>query len=306
MSAEAHLDHNSEDWPAWGTLALDSFMLDNWRPDSELADDEQRLQLVRDYVQAGYFKRKEHDEKAARGEVTPTESEVANILRPVRVPPLRRVAVTLRDMRDYSLDAPIWLRTDYQDPGRHKTFCEGLPGEASLENLYYGSFILSDARYYDFDSWRKVLDILPEILDSQDWTGDNYRGGEPREKFEREYMACPSESPMDYDGLGLPTPSEQLLADQQYQCCMQVLLVEDAKMYATEPPQFHFLWLDEFGNVIRENRVEDMEAGDYFAVAGEGMAAEQGCFWAAEIGPKYVQGAEYGPPFHIAQAGSDP
>lgn len=255
MADFAHLDHNVDTSPTWGALAFDSFMLDNWDSRSDMADGDQRVALVRDYVQLGSLRRKSHVQKASQGAVKPTEEQVETILRPLRPPVLRYVAERLSSWSTSS--GNIWLRIDYKDEERHRNFCERLLETECVdsgEGLYEDSNILSDSRYYDFDSWREVLDMLPEMVSNLHWedetTDDRYRGGEGRLDCEREYMDYRA----DAEAAGI------LLARQQGYCWVRHFIVEDQEMFATDPPRFHSLWLDDRGNVIRENRITAPEA----------------------------------------------
>lgn len=291
MADFAHLDHDVDPWPSWGSLALDAFMIDNWNSSSNMSGGDQRLALVRDYVQAGSLGRKPYVKKAAQGAVKPTDEQVETILRPLRLPALRYVAETL--ISSSTSSGNIWLRTAYEDEERHQTFCENLLDTDCVdsgEGLYEDSKILSDSRYYSFNSWRKVLDILPEMVSNfqeTEMTNDSYRGGERRRKQEREYMDCQADA----------ETAERLLARQQECCWARHLIVEDQEMFATDPPRFHAFWLDDLGNIVRENRITAGEACDYPPMVGEGMGAEQPIWLEAKVGSKYVSGAEYGPPF---------
>jgi hypothetical protein len=75
------------------------------------------------------------------------------------------------------------------------------------------------------------------------------------------------------------------------------VIIEDRETNASDPPRFHALWLDDCGNVVRANRILAEYANDYFVMANEGAGHEQEIFTEASIGPKYVAGAENGPPF---------
>lgn len=248
MSDETYVDHHPQSWPPWGCLALDSFMLERWTTHLDISDADQRLALVRGYIQLSGREQQRHADKAAEGAVRPTEDQVATILSPVRDPVLRHVA---RSLCDSSLaeDRPLWLRTDYSDDERHAAFYEDLPnmfaGPVGAEILYDEAMILSDRRFYDSKTWGEVLELLPEMLD----------GCKPRtlpnealartQKLRVEYMACKPDS----------DDARVLLAALQHSQALRALLVEDAEMWSTDPPHFLMLWLDNRGDVVRSNRV---------------------------------------------------
>lgn len=286
MAAHAHLDHNVETGPSWGSLALDSYMIDNWSSSSNVPDDEQRLQLVRKYLKAGSLGRKQYAEKAASGTANPTKAQIENILRPLRSSSLRSIANTLSSAPAGST-GPIWVRTDYQSEEQHLEFCRRELDCADLgEGLQEDSLILSDDRYYNIESWEKVLDFLPEIVVDHNQetriTETTYRGGVQRRNLEHEY----ANHGEDY-----------ILVRQQYWCVARFVIIEDRETHDSDPPRFHALWLDDCGNVVRENRILAEYANDYFVMANEGAGNEQEIFTEASIGPRYVAEAENGPPF---------
>ena len=268
-------------------------MIDNWNPSSNMSDDDQRVSLARRYLKAGSLGRRQYAEKAARNTTRPTDAQIENILQPLRAPALRSVANTLTNLPDSS--GPLWLRIHYEDQQGHEEFCRlELRCVDSGDGLREDSIILSDERYYNVGSCQDVLEFLPEIVVNHHRelkiTEAAYRGGDSRRKSEREYMACESS----------PEIEGAILAKQQYWCTARFMLVEDKAMYASSTSVFHAVWLDDCGNVVREKRVTAEDACNYFAMAAEGAGHEQE-IWSneASIGPEYLPGAEYGPPFSM-------
>lgn len=294
MAASAHLDHHVDAGPPWGSLALDCFTIDKWTSNLDISDGEQRIELVGKYLNAGSLGRKQYAERAARSSVKPTDAKVETILKPLRSSALRSVASTLTNLPDSS--GPVWLRIDYENEERRQDFCRlELDCVDSGDGLREESVILSDEHYYNVDSWQKVLDYLPEIVvnhhKEQEVTESSYRGGASRRTLEREYMECNDDS----------EKRETILAHQQHRCVARFILIEDRQMYASDPPKFHALWLDDCGNVVRENRVTAEDACDYFQMAAEGASSEQE-IWSKEasIRPRYVHGCVHGPPFSLS------
>ena len=289
MATESHVDHTSEDYPPWGSMPLDVFMLDEWETTSE-HHDEQRSHLAREFLALGRLGRQPYAERAAKGDVQPTDTQIATILRPLRAPILRQVAQTLDNAADGTV---VWLRMDYEDPQRHKTLCEGLLDLEFGENLYDDPLILSDERFYKFSSWPQLLEIMPDILDGQFMSREreeqDYRGGNYRRKLERAYMQGELEKGAAGD----------TLSTRQSLCSELFLLVEDAEMYDFDPPRFHAIWPDDCGNIVRQTRMTAQDACLYPPMAQEGMGPEQEVWIEAEVGPEYVGGGKYGPPFHV-------
>lgn len=283
MSAEAHLDHNAENCPPWGALALDCFMIDHWTASSQtnMSESEQRLALVRKFLEVGARGRVKYAEEAENGIIKPTDDQIETILRPLRTPTIRSIASKLQTLRG---NGPLWIRTDYQSEERHQEYCGRELNCIDLgEGLHEDSTILSDERYYDVESWREILDFLPEIAvdHSRDRSimEETYYYGDFRRKFERKYM----ESEPDSEGQTL------LLAHQQHIAVTRFIIIEDREMFTTDPPLFHALWLDQYGDVVRENRILGEDACDYYVMVGEGAGYEQEVFsHEASIGSKYV------------------
>lgn len=292
MADFAHLDHNVSTWPPWGSLAIDSFMIDNWDTCSDKSNEDQRLALVREFVKVGWRGRQQHAQKVAKGIVKPTDDQVATILRPLRSPVLRYVATKL-DGEGSDFDR-LWLRTDYGDEERHKTFCQSILDSDSVDSgepLYEESTILSDSHFYNFSSWREALDVLPELVAGAECKVEEDTDGDIdyRREAEREYMTRQRD----------PGDEDTFLAAQQYRCAVGYFIVEDQELYTTDPPLFHALWLDDRGNVVRENRITTGQASIYPTMAAEAMGAEDEIWLEAKIGPKYVAGGEFGPPFSV-------
>lgn len=82
MAEWAHVNHDSPEWPAWGTLALDAFMLENWSSESDDPEQnaEQRVQLVRKFREIGERERAKYKQQAEHGNAQPTEAQITNIL----------------------------------------------------------------------------------------------------------------------------------------------------------------------------------------------------------------------------------
>lgn len=283
MADYARISHDVTDYPPWGTLGLDIFLLEHW---TDIPDANQHLQLVRHYIALGSLGRKPYIKRATTNPPQPSPLQISNVLQPVRPPPLRHVAGRLSSKGNH-----IWLRTSYADDETHANLCQSLESVEASENLSEDSLILSDARYYDFgSSWERVLDVLPEILDSQgdaELTTANYRMADFRRKMERDYTAHTSHSP----------DSELALAKQQSCCPVRTIFIEDHQTHVHGEERMRVIWPDDFGNVVRENRVTLQEACDYLSVVDEGMAGEDPIWVEARAGEKYGWGGEFGPPF---------
>lgn len=287
MADWAHFDHDTADVPPLGTLGLDVFLLQKWQLDANVSAHEQAVRLVREYAASGALSRSPYLQTAEKTPLQPSPEQISQILEPSRAPGLRSVANQVLRQDE------IWLRIDYSSEDAHAALCKSLQNVDAGENLSEDCLILSDVRYYDFGSeWERVLDILPELLDMNHdvpKTAENYRMGEFWRRKEREYA---------------DNASNDVLAQQQHCCVARMLFIEDNETHSTDAAEkrLRSVWLDDFGNVVRENRVIMQEACDYLSIVGEGMGAEDAIWLGANIGPKYVHGAEFGPPFSIERA----
>ncbi|SMR52464.1 unnamed protein product [Zymoseptoria tritici ST99CH_1A5] len=188
---------------------------------------------------------------------------------------------------------PIWIRTHYSDEGRHQVTCRRELDWVDLgERLYEDSIILSDARYYDVNSWQHLLDVLPEIVVDQSldarvpYLDPRYDPVKRRREFELEFM---EESDQE--------EKITLLDQQQFVSVDRFVIIEDSEMYAFDPPRFHGLWLDDYGNMVRQDRITAEDVCEFLIMAEEGAGSEQDQWRKASIGRKYVHGAEHGSPF---------
>lgn len=291
MAEPAHINHDTAKHPAWGTLGLDVFFLEKWRFASELPDHEQRHHLIHTYLSLGHSGRHPYILKAAINPPQPTSSQMSQILLPLRPPALRNF-ICQSDVGDDF----IWLNIDYPpNKDAHAEFFAFLPEVDAYENLTDDGTILSDSRFYNFgDDWRKVLDVLPEILDPRQHDPSEAPvmpdRGRHRRKLEREYMTALSSNKGEM-------VAKAVLERQQHSCVARLLVVEDKETHTTDERRMLAVWLDEYGNVVRESRVTPQAVCDYLSIVGEAMGPENEDWLEAIVGPKYVQGAEFGPPF---------
>lgn len=287
MADWPHFYHDTADLPPWGTLGLDVFLPQNWQPDANVSAHEQAVRLVREYAASSTLSRSPYLQTAETTPPQPSPEQIFQILEPSRAPVLRSVANQVLRQDE------IWLRIDYSSEDAHAALCESLQNIDAGENLSEDCLRLSDVWYYDFGSeGERVLDILAELLDMNPdlpKTAENYRMGNFRRRKEHEYA---------------DNASEDVLAQQQHCCVAGMLFIEDNETHSTDVAEkrLRSVWLDDFGNVVRETRVTLQEACDYLSIVGEGMGAEDAIWLGAYIGPKYVHGAEFGPPFSMKRA----
>ncbi|TKA29601.1 hypothetical protein B0A50_03615 [Salinomyces thailandicus] len=339
LEDDAFLDHSASEWPAWGTLPLDWFMIDNWEAETSVTDEEQRANLISRFATAGSKVRVRYAERTAEDtEVpTPTEDQISNILQPSRSTVLRHVA---QQLNEYSgpMDF-VWLRTDYDHEEQHQAFVDSidLPEVEFYEHLSYEGKILADRRYYDFgiNQWQQVFSCLPEILRTKSaydvlslhdrrrellarmigMPDDPRPATRPSRQFEpgslpaRRRALLDEEEPDDGELQAVISeyyhrylePDNELLQNvvsrYHHRYASRFLLVEDAETFTTEPNRFDAMWLDDRGNVIRNNRLTAQDVCYYISIVGEGMGPEDYTFMEATVGPKYAPGGEYAPPF---------
>ncbi|KAH6686900.1 hypothetical protein F5X68DRAFT_13141 [Plectosphaerella plurivora] len=161
--------------PAWGALPVEQYLLQKWNPDSPLSTDEQRTKLVRAYIQEDVIG-PEFDPARTNGVMVhaPTQDEIALILEPWRSQKLRSIAAKHLKATGMCHDF-YFLRTNYaggEEDGaklrdwiefnRDEGFCSMDPDDEWWR-------ILSDVEIFnvddddDWNDWRKVYDILPEL-----------------------------------------------------------------------------------------------------------------------------------------------
>lgn len=287
MAEWAHVNHDSPEWPAWVTLFLDAFMLENWSSDSDDPDQnaEQRFQLVRKFREIGEVERAKYKNQAAHGNAQPTEAQITIILTPLRPTALRHVARELEDAPHF-----VWLQSDYSQAFPREDFLRSI--EDVAEMMHEEGTIPSDARYYSLGSeWKRVLDVLPEILPTHDFSANDEKLHlDLLREDERGYM----ESGSDVELAGIYLDSQQHLMQSR------MLVIEDHETHLTpsaSSAQFHIVWLDEFGNVVRETRDVASELDEWLALCWEAMGNETELWRHAKFGPKYAPGKELGPPF---------
>jgi hypothetical protein len=314
---KAHISHDSENWPAWGSLPLDLYMISQWTEDASIPDDQQRLQIVRNYVSSGRANRAWYAEQVKQGQNRPTTEQVSRILEPFRAPALRYVAERLsNDCGNF-----VWLRTDYDHEEQRKALIQKLTSPEFEESnwaeyLYEGEIILSDRRYYNVEGeeWKSVLDILPEIIDHKmpDWPGEYHDDIKiHQQRVKRDYM----EWDQSYYYEGKPDTGLDRIIDAEtvsreqaeawlfrtriVDChsisCETILFVEDAETHTTEPATFHALWLDDRAVVVRHTRATLEEACDISTDVEKSW--EDTCFLYADVGSDYARGGVCGPPY---------
>jgi hypothetical protein len=318
---KAHIGHDSEDWPTWGRLPLDLYMIAHWNENAGISDDQQRLRIARSFVSSGHTIRAFYTEQVKQGQIQPTTDQISHILKPFRAPALRNVAKRLSNTTGNF----IWLRTDYDHEEQRRVLIQTLTSPEFHESnwaeyLYEGELILSDARYYDVGpQWKRFFEILPEAIDYKlpDWPGE-YRADikTHRKSVKRDYM----EWDRSYYDQGVPDneldriihagtefhltreqAEMRLFRTRTVDChaisCETILFVEDAETHTKEPATFHILWLDDRAAIVRHTRATPQEACEFLTDIEKWW--EDTCFLYAEVGPDYARGGSNGPPYVI-------
>ncbi|KAJ0415248.1 hypothetical protein BJY00DRAFT_318009 [Aspergillus carlsbadensis] len=255
--------------PGWGYLPAEQYLIGHWNPASPESPDGQRERLIQEFLNLDeipeeldptrFGSRPFKKDPQAR---TPTEDEIARILRPWRSEMMRVRAWKLwKEGADD--DQPVLLRT-YYDPDydqRVKNWAN--IGEYWKEQAYWS--FLDDAQLFDFEGrnvdWRRVFLVLPELskldtrysrvrnmdlypefrLDFKDGLDDVKRGYATRWRKDRNLLLTEN-----YGAISLlyfVSTTQMLIADRE----------------AFETDKFLLIFLDARQNVTMQCRIESTE-----------------------------------------------
>lgn len=252
----------------------------NWNSKSSLNHDEQRSALLnqfleRDKVEPEIYASIQEPDKVSR---VPTQSEVDEILKPLRPEAFRKIAPHYNrgsgDARAY-----IYLRTYYgpQEAEDKQTMDDWLSdggyGIPCLGDRTIWWQLLDDAEHFNFGrDWQLVYRILPELA-----VPSKYREAEPFE-----------EMPFEEDVTFEEVLSDEFMFDQYlaYLATGTIMIIFDAEFFETNQAAVAFR--DEKGNTVREGRIGKAEIQDLDTTMSlRGNLYEKAWFTEGVTGKKY-------------------
>jgi hypothetical protein len=276
--------------PPWGYSPIERYLLTNWSAttsSSSLPSSSQRQALVRAYLASDSYLRNiqptdtpdfsfsTHFEE--HPSITPTEAQINEILAPWRSATQREVAIACGTGFDV-----VWLRTCYSEGSEAKY--RRILDDPDLDlAMAFGDdkFLLDDARLYDFgEEWRKVLDVLPEMVVKPEL---RELIQSEREKS-REMVAGASEEEREL------VLEWRRLCIQELHVSTYIIVVDEE---ALETGLLLFAFLDAHGEVVRQVRLEpgvtQEVSGGWFGRGGWQSYFEEGI-----VGRKYEPDSEEG------------
>lgn len=205
----------------------------------------------------------------------PTSDEIREILVPWRPLKLRRIAVELS--RNKGKSDLIILRTYYS--GNSDAKMAEILEEDELSDAFFNTDIqwwrvLDDPEIFDFnDDWEKALEVLPELVGQAGY---------------KVFRGIPAE------GLAEARESDDPRSDIQYLASIGhgPLLVADEEAF--EENLLRALFLDGYGNVIRDSTLKPENIFDMKMAPERGQGPETQCWREGKVGPKYKSQGEIG------------
>ncbi|KAI9368050.1 hypothetical protein BJX61DRAFT_525685 [Aspergillus egyptiacus] len=304
--------------PAWGTLPLDIYLLEQWEspnPDTpNESPDQRRKRLVSQWLKLGTIGREPYYDRTRKESQSyspahPTQHQIDMILRPLRPESLRRYAA---GYRGWAGAEGMWIRTRYgpdsEDAHRalwdkYVEICQVVGPE---------SLILDDQELFghgdggDGDAAvARVLELFPERV-------ANYCVPEDVEAREAELAWFLREMHEydegdDDDAEVCPQRDGDLSAEEEMcerywmyhaACVVTHVFIEDRE--AQEGKGVLHVFLDDCGNVVRRMRVDSTQVDNFDGAWFEGSWKEG---WvelgAGELGMAYLPGGVRGPPYTL-------
>ncbi|KAE8158671.1 hypothetical protein BDV40DRAFT_291589 [Aspergillus tamarii] len=297
------IDDRQPKQPPWGELPLEVYFLSEWEkphPDPSQSNEspaDRRKRLVRQFLALGFEGRQPYYQKSPP---IPTEDQVDEILRPIRPEALRAYA------DDTGSLSGLWLRLCYTDEEAHKALWAE---NEDAEWVSYGGIVLDDESIFGGLDLAAALEVFPERV-TNEHVNLQFRDAEFREMVEAaQESPCPSaENYSDELKEFLARGQEELEKNplMRYSlwhaaCVVTHIFVEDE--VALKGGGLLHVFLDDYGNVVRQWRVEnDGSENNYDGAWFEGCYKE--AFDAGiggsmeEIGPAYHEGGSRGPPYY--------
>jgi len=275
----------------------------HWDSSSLRSEAEQRCNLIHAFIHLDTIP-KEWD--GAREPITdadtntrdiriPTADEIAHILLPWRSLRVRTAAVAI--WRQLSGNEAIWVRTHYtgDDSGNTKLLQEWLNDDLSYSPDDGSSWrVLDDPKVFNFGAeWERVLNILPEIASAPQRYSRLVDGPETPD-HESEFLAefrdrLREEVRSAVDKEGQVEVSETGVS-LQLVACKRILIVVDEEAFRTG--RLLLLFLDAWGNVVRQMRLASEDLADVIVPFGDSRLTEMD--WFMEVVYNSEEGAKLG------------
>lgn len=203
----------------------------------------------------------------------------------------------------------IWLRSFY-DAGTDAAFAAFMRARPDETELY----VFQDPTRYNFgggDSWRRIFTRLPQILDSDRRSPEDYEAR--KQKALEGCIEAEQQDTQEVEDQGGDTEEDgtywaELYSDYHYKAKVGMVLVADEETLraaAEDPKSAKVLavWFDEMGRVIRYTRITAQET---WSVEGlemtmGGALREHGEWTRAEPGEDYDWDGPLGPPFEAEE-----
>ncbi|MCJ1381094.1 hypothetical protein MMC17_004203 [Xylographa soralifera] len=260
--------------------ASELYLLENWDDSSAEGTASQCKRLLRKYVDVGCAGRWPYHEAARSGEYPkPTEIQIRIILQPTRNTRQREVAREL--LSGQGGPHLVWLRTHY---GQGINLLEVVPFEEICSATGKDDsdvLVLNDRDLYNYDhGWSDLLTSIPEVLDS--YTGPKDPVRIRQGIFDAKEEVAPE---MEFSGEDW---QEDLRERVHHAYVTGALWVQDEE--SSRSGEMLLLWIDEYGRIVREHRVEaeqmDMYSGMWTIYADNEIE-----WWhQADVGEAYEHG----------------
>ncbi|KAL2801781.1 hypothetical protein BJX63DRAFT_151083 [Aspergillus granulosus] len=265
-----------DDLPAWGQLPAEQYLIRHWNPASAESPAQQRVRLIQEFLHLDQTPEELdptffgiHAWKPGPHTRTPTEEEIATILRPWRPDRLRWTAWNLwRD--DVDDRNPVLLRT-YYDPKDDErvrgwtTLCEDYEAVSEWS-------LLDNPQLFDFEAsagggpeerkpaWLRIFDILPEIskpFERYSRLVDWERFGEFRTNFKDMLDYVKREHPGWRDEPDLLITKNDAAISLLHVISTTQVLIADKEAFATN--QLLLVFLDAKQNITMQGRIDITE-----------------------------------------------
>ena len=259
-------------------LASDVYLLERWKFFPQLQPIERRNEIFKEYLALGVAGRWPYHQAAKSGESQPTQTQFSSILGPARTVKEREIARVL--LCGQLPPRRVWLRTAYEGSNLLEslniTEIGDITGQDNSDAL-----VLHDRERYSYGPrWQQILHCIPELVDS-------YLGPRAPDRHQARVQDAKAEIQSELENEEDEEARAEIRERVRHAWVTGCFWVQDG--VAAETGEALLVWVDEFGRVVRQNRIGDLTL--YNGMFDKHADGETEWWNTAEVGEAYEAGS---------------
>ena len=258
-------------------LASDLYLLKRWDAFPQLHPIDRRNEILKEYLALGIAGRWPYHQAAKFDEKQPSQAQFSSILGPSRTLKEREIALIL--LCGQLHPRRVWLRTAYEGGNLLESLDISEIGDATGQDTG-NALVLNDAACYSYGhQWQQILRCVPEIVDS-------YLAPQDPDKHQARLQDAKDEVQSELENEEDEGARAEIREHVQHAWVTGCLWVQDE--VTAETGEALLVWADEFGRVVKQNRIEDVTL--YNGMFDKHADAETEWWSTAEFGKTYEGG----------------